>query len=785
MPNELWNTNDITDEQYRNSLEYGIAVNTDRALPNAYDGLKPVAKRILYDMWETGTSSNKPHKKSARVVGDTMGKFHPHGQDAIYGAAVRLTQDWTLRYPLIDGHGNFGNIDGDPPAAMRYSEIRLTKLAEEGLLSNLKKQNVIFGDNYDETEKEPVSLPSIFPNLLCNPNEGIGWAMSCSWCCHNLNEVAKIIFDYIDGIDPTYLAPDFPTGGTILVKPKDIENIVKTGRGSVKIRGNYIIEGQNIVFTELPYGTHTEALMSEIGQNCENGNIVDVIDIRNESNKNGLRLVIEVAKNGNINNIVKKLFEKTSLQTSFSYNQMALVNKTPTELNLKDCCKIYVDYNIECIIREAQFNLDKTTARAHIVQGLLKALEDIDNIIALIKKSSSGKEAKDNLIKKYAFSDEQAKAILAMKLSSLANLEKVELQNEYQDLIKEIEELKALIGKEENQKEELKNRLQKIVDEYGDKRRTKIVQIEEEPKEEKEIVNVEPEKCVVITTSAGNIKRIPASSFKVQKRNTKGVKTQDDIVQGAIRTNTIDSLMIFSNKGKMYRLLIDNIPIGTNTSKGQSIKSLITMEPNENPAVIYSIYRDADAQFVLFATKNGLVKKTPLVEYQQTKKNAGLGAIKFKDGDELVSVSLIKDEPILLITAKGMAIHMRASDIPISSRLTVGVKGITLSKDDYVVCALPVRDPADNLAIFSENGNGKKMLLSDFPVQGRGGKGTICYKGNDKVVAGALVSDEDSVLVLGDKNSVCISAKDIPSLGKTACGNTMIKGSHITDITKI
>lgn len=784
MPNELWATNDITDEQYRNSLEYGIAVNTDRALPNAYDGLKPVAKRILYDMWETGTSSNKPHKKSARVVGDTMGKFHPHGQDAIYGAAVRLTQDWTLRYPLIDGHGNFGNIDGDPPAAMRYSEIRLTKLAEEGLLSNLKKQNVIFGDNYDETEKEPISLPSIFPNLLCNPNEGIGWAMSCTWGCHNLNEVAKIIFDYIDGTDPAYLAPDFPTGGTILVKPKDIENIVKTGRGSIKIRGNYIIEGQNIVFTELPYGTHTEALMSEIGQNCENGNIIDVVDIRNESNKNGLRLVIEVAKNGDINNTVKKLFEKTNLQTSFSYNQMALVNKTPTELNLKDCCKIYVDYNIECIVREAQFNLNKTTARAHIVQGLLKALEDIDNIITLIKKSSSGKEAKDNLIKKYAFSDEQAKAILAMKLSSLANLEKVELQNEYQDLNKEIEELKALIGKEENQKKELKNRLQKIVNEYGDARRTKIVQIEEEPKEEKEIINVEPEKCVVITTSAGNIKRIPASSFKVQKRNTKGVKTQDDIVQGAIRTNTIDSLMIFSDKGKMYRLLVDNIPVGTNTSKGQSIKSLITMEPNESPAVIYSIYRDTDAQFVLFATKNGLIKKTPLTEYQQTKKNTGLGAIKFKDGDELVSVSLVKDEPILLITAKGMAIQVRASDIPISSRLTIGVKGIALGKDDYVVCALPVRDSADNLAIFSESSNGKKMSLSDFPAQGRGGKGTICYKGNDKVVAGTLVSDEDSVLILGDRNSVCVSAKDIPSLGKTASGNIMIKGSHILNITK-
>ena len=678
MPNNIWSTNDIVDEQYRNSLEYGMAVNTDRALPNATDGLKPVAKRSLYDMWETGTSSNKPHKKSARVVGDTMGKYHPHGQDSIYGAIVRLTQSWVLRYPLVDGHGNFGNIGGDPPAAMRYSEIRLSKLAEDGLLSGLKKKNVDFLPNYDETEDEPVSLPAIFPNLLCNPNEGIGWAMGCSWGCHNLNEVTTAIFDYMDGKKPTLPAPDFPTGGTVMLKPGDMENIIKTGHGSVKIRGNYIIENQNIVFTELPYGTRIESLMEEIGQQCESNNIIGVTDIRNESNKKGLRLVIEVEKNANINNVIKNLFAKTNLQTTFSYNQMALVDRTPTELNLQDCCKIYVEYNIKCIINEANFDLKKILDRLHILEGLLKALEDIDNIIALIKKSTDSKIAKEELIKKYSFTEEQAKAILAMRLSSLAGLEKIELQKEQTQLLKDSEYLKSLISNVDIQKTELKKRLNEIVSKYGDARRTKIIQIADESKEDKEIVNVEPEKCVVITTASGNIKRIPTSSFKVQKKNGKGIKSQDDITDTIIRTNTIDQLMIFTNKGNMYRLLVNDIPAGTNASKGQPITSLIEMASGEKPTIIYSIYRDTDAQYVIFVTKNGIVKKTALNEYTSTKKKCGIPAIKLREDDELVAVSLVKDENIILVSSAGNAIRFKSSEVSAAGRLTIGMKGMTL-----------------------------------------------------------------------------------------------------------
>lgn len=781
MPNKLWTTNDIVDEQYRNSLEYGMAVNTDRALPNAVDGLKPVAKRSLYDMWETGTSSTKPHKKSARVVGDTMGKFHPHGQDSIYGAIVRLTQPWVLRYPLIDGHGNFGNIGGDPPAAMRYSEVRLTKLAEDGLLSGLKKKNVDFGPNYDETEDEPISLPAIFPNLLCNPNEGIGWAMGCSWGCHSLREVADVIFHYMDGENLPLLYPDFPTGGTLLIKPGDIEAINSTGHGSVKIRANYEFDEQDIIFTEIPYGTRIESLMQEIGKASDEGTITGISDIRNESNKKGLRLVIEVEKGANLNSILKNLLLKTNLQTTFSYNQMALVNKTPTELNLRDCCKIYVDYNIECIIKEAEFDLKKATDRLHVLEGLLKALEDIDNIIALIKKSSSGKVAKDALIEKYSFTEEQAKAILAMRLSSLANLEKIELQNEQSDLIKTAEHLNALINDSDVQKNELKTRLQDIVNKYGDDRRTKIMQIENTPKEEKEIENVEPEKCVIISTVSGNIKRIPTTSFKTQKRNGKGVKTQDDITDTIIRTNTIDSLLIFSNKGNVYRLLVNDIPEGTNTSKGQPITSLIEMLPSEKPTVIYSAYRDTDAEYIFFVTKKGLAKKTSIKEYTSIKKKNGTAAIKLKEDDEIAAVALIKNESIILTTSGGNCIHFDSKEIAASGRVTQGMKAITMKDDEEVTGMVVVRESTDNLAVFMPNGVARQIPLKDFPKQKRAGKGIKIGEVADMT----LVAPSDTLLVSGQKKNICIAANDIPILGRLAQGNQIIKGDRIISVSKI
>ena len=585
--------------------------------------------------------------------------------------------------------------------------------------------------------------------------------------------------DYIFG-------PDFPTGGLIINK-NDIPNIMKTGRGSVKIRGKYEVKGQEIIFTEVPYGTRIENLMAQIGKGCDSGDITNVVDIRNEGDKKGVRLVIEVDKNTNPELIVKKLFAKTDLQSSFSYNQLALVDKTPTELNLKDCCKVYVDHNVSCIIKEAKHDLDKAQDRLHIVEGLLKALEDIDNIIALIKKSASAAAAKESLMAQYKFTEPQAKAILAMRLSSLANLEKVELQNEQAELINNIAHFKALISDETVQKNELRSRLGEIVKKFGDARRTELAQIEVS-KEDKEIAYVEPEKCVVVMTKAGLVKRIPTASFRTQKRNGKGVKTQDDIIATTIRTNTVDSLMVFTNQGRLYRILVDNIPVGTNVSKGTSLHQLLEMQPNEEPSVIYSIYRDTDAQYVLFVTKNGLVKKTSLDEYIKTKKKTGIAAISLKDGDELASVSLVKDEDIILLTSGGMGIRFNSSEVAPTSRATSGVKGMTLKADDYVVAAMPVRHVEDQVAVFVQSGLGKKFSMSELPVQKRAGKGLICYKPtttSGTVASAVLVSDEDNLLICGDKSGICISATEIPSLSRSSLGNQVIKGSNLLSVSKV
>ena len=778
--------NDLINELGTNFIEYAVAVNTDRAIPDAKSGLKPVAKRIIYDAYINGNSSSKPHVKCASIVGDTMGRFHPHGDSSIYGALVRLAEDWTMRYPLIDFHGNRGNRDGDVPAHYRYTEARLAKITEDGMLTGMKKKVVDYLPNYSETEDEPVTLPSIFPNLLCNPNTGIGVAMACNWAPHNLREVAKAINDYMDGLEPTLPGPDFPTGG-IIINKNDIPSIMKTGRGSVKIRGKYQLEGNSIVFTEIPYGVATEPLMKAIGDLCNSGEIVGITDIRNESTlRQGFRLVLECSKEANISKIIVQLFQKTDLQSSFSYNQVALIDKTPTEMNLKDCCKIYVEHNEDCIRRELTFDIQKAKARLNIVEGLLKALEDIDNIIELIKKSESSAKAKDGLMKKYGFNEEQAKAIIDMKLGKLAGLEKMEIENERAELISTIKNLDAMLADPSN---ELRNRLNALVKKYGDARRTELAQIEEpKNKEEKEIAEIPPEKCVVVMTENGSLKRISALSFKAQRRGGKGVKTQEDITSAVIRTNTVDSLMIFTNKGKMYRLVVNNIPEGTNTSKGTPVRALIEMEADENVQTIYSIYRDTDAKYVLFITKKGLVKKTSLAEYIGTKKSKGIGAINLKEGDTLAAVTLIKDEAILLVSKNGYVIKFKSDEINTTGRLAAGVKGINLADGDEVVAALPIRHEEDCLAVFSSKGYGKKVKLNEISLQKRGGKGIIIYKPNDiygNASCGQLVSDEDMVLLIGNKNSVCISANEIPEMGRAAYGNIMLKNNSIISVSKV
>ena len=783
----------IIHEVEQSFLDYSLSVITDRAIPSAEDGLKPVARRILWDMFDKGYMNNKKFVKCAQPVGDTMGRFHPHGDSSIYGALVWLSQPWNMRYPLIAFHGNNGSRDGDEPAAYRYTECKLSKMGEE-MLADIKKNTADWQLAYTDEEEEPIYLPGRIPNLLVNGTSGIAVAMACSFAPHNLNEIMdaanyllenpqceiKELLNFVSG-------PDFPTGGVIINKD-ELPAAYMTGKGRARIRGEYVIEsnrGQDsIVFTSIPYKVSKEQLIIEIDKLCEDGVIDGVTAIRDETNKEGVRFVIELAKGISTEPIIAKLFKNTRLEDTYSINQVALVDKKPELLNLKRLLEIYNEHQRDVLLRKTKFDADKIAHKIHILDGLLIALEDIDNVIALIKKSESAAAAKVALMSQYKLSEDQAKAILDMKLSKLAKLEKVEIQEERKSLAVELERLNGILANPIPELQNIYGTLKKI---YGDARRSSITQVAS-TKEEKEIEFVEPEKCVVVLTESGLVKRIPATSFRTQRRNGKGVKTQDDITSMVIKTNTIDSLMVFTDQGKMYRLLVNDIPVGTNASVGQSIKSLIAMDTNESPTVIYSIYRDTDAQYVLFTTKNGLVKKTALDEYIKTKKKTGVAAINIKDGDELVSVNLIKDEPIIIVTKNGSAIKFSSTEIGQTSRTTSGVKGVTLNTGDSVISTLVIRHDTDELAIFSESGLGKRCALTEIPLQKRSGKGLACYKptaSTGNVAAAALVANEDSVLICGDKSSLCLSAAEIPSLGRASVGNQLIKNNKVLSVSKV
>jgi DNA gyrase subunit A len=771
--------NDIQNELKRNFIEYAAAVNCDRALPDAKSGLKPVARRILWSAYENKRLSSKPHVKAARIVGDTMAAYHPHGDSSIYGAMVRLSQPWVMRYPLIDWHGNNGNIAGDGPAAARYTEARLSKIAEEGMLNGIKKNNVDFIPNYDETLGEPVTLPAVFPNLLCNPNTGIGVAMACNWAPHNLNDVAKAVFDYLDGITPMLDGPDFPTGGLIINKD-DIPKIMKTGHGTVKIQARYNIEGNKIIFYEVPYGETIEGLIAQVGKACEDKEIEGISDIHDESSKK-IRIVVTCEKGVDPSSIVAKLYNKTNFQSSFSYNQVALIDKTPTELNLEDAIKIYVDHNLDCIVKECNFDLTKAEARLEIVNGLLKALEDIDNIIALIKASESAAAAKINLIAKYNFTENQAKAILAMRLSSLAKLEKVELNKEAEDLNDKIFMFHQILDNRDEQIGILKVRLQGLVNKYGDARRTELAQIEV-TKEEKEKAEIIPEDVVVIINNLNEVKRIPKKSFKVQHRRGVGVKTASESTKIMLATNTVDTLMIFTSEGKMYRLNVDKIPEGTNASRGVNLKTILKLDDKEIIQEIASAKGEKPADYVVFFTKNGLIKKTKFEEYVNTKKTTGIQAIKIKDNDELAFVRFMNDnEKIILVTEQGYAIKFTFNDIKPIGRLTSGVKGINLRDGDGITGAINFSSKDDYVVLITEKGKSKRMLISDFTIQNRGGRGNMALKldSDDYVAAALKASEEDAILIAGKPNSICVPVKEISIQSKLGSGTKIIERSQV------
>ena len=777
--------NDLTQELGTNFIEYAVAVNTDRAIPDAKSGLKPVAKRILWSAYEEGRISSKPHVKAARIVGDVMGKYHPHGDSSIYGAMVRLSQPWVMRYPLIDWHGNNGNIAGDGPAAARYTEARLSKISEEGLLNGIKKKNVDFIPNYDETLEEPVTLPATFPNLLCNPNTGIGVAMACNWAPHNLNDVVAAIYDYLDNKNPILPGPDFPTGGLIINK-NDIPKIMETGHGTVKIRARYNVEGNKIIFYEIPYGETIEGLIAEVGKVCEDKEIEGISDIHDESSKK-IRIVVTCDKGIDPDIIASKLYAKTNFQTSFSYNQVALIDKTPTELNLHDAIKIYVDHNIDCIVKECKFDLTKAQARLEIVNGLLKALEDIDNIIALIKSSESAAAAKVNLISKYNFTENQAKAILAMRLSSLAKLEKVELEKEEAELNNKINNLVDILANKNKQEDILKSRLNELVKKYGDARRTELAQIETSI-EEKKTVEIIPEDVVVIISGNNDIKRIPKKSFKIQHKKGIGTKTLDNVIKRAISTNTIDSLMIFTSTGKMYKMDVDKIPEGTNASKGTNLKTLLPFEPNEEVQAVTTANHKT-ANNVVFFTKNGLIKKTKIEEYTSTKKKTGIQATKIKEGDKLIKVAFMENfQEVILITKQGNAIYIPTDDIKPIGKLTYGVKGIGLKENDEVVAALDLMpDNKEEIIIVTSTGKGKRLNRKEFIIQNRGGRGVSCIKldQNDYVADAALVESDSSLLIVGKPNSICIPVNEVPSQSRLSSGTKVIERSNVYFIMRL
>ena len=656
------------------------------------------------------------------------------------------------------------------------------------MLQGIKKKNVDFIPNYDERLEEPVSLPAIFPNLLCNPNSGIGVAMACSWAPHNLNEVATAIYDYLDGKEPMLPGPDFPTGG-IIINKNDIPAIMKTGHGSVKIRSKYEIDKQKIVFTEIPYGTTIEGLMTEIGEVADSKEIEGISDIRDESNKKGIRIVVECERGVAPESIINKLFAKTNLQSSFSYNQVALVDKVPTELNLKDCIKIYIDYNIKCLLREINFDLEKALERKEIVEGLLKAIANIDDIIALIKKSESASMAKTLLIKTYQFTDNQAKAILAMRLASLAKLEGVELNNEKAELDNNIQKWNNVISSKEEQITAIKNRLAAIVKKYGDARRTELTQIDIKP-EEKIIEEVIPEDVVVILSQTGLIKRVPTNSFKVQRKNGKGIKTKDEAIMSTISTNTTDNLFLFTKKGKMFKIIVDDIPAGTNISKGVHVNTLIKIDTDDEVMAITSLAYGNTAKYVVFFTKQGLMKKTLLEEYVKTKRGTGIAAIKINDSDSIVNVAFVNEEQVLVVTKNGMSIRFESKFVNPVGRIAAGVKTIKLDENDEVITGLPIQSETDEVVIISTTGYGKKVSIKDFTLQNRAGKGIMIYRPSAAygTIVGATILKKDDIiskiLLIGQPNSICVSSTDLPLLSRISFGNIILK-STIKSVVKI
>ena len=772
---------DIEKEMKKSYLEYAMSVIVARALPDVRDGLKPVHRRIIYAMQGLGLLPDKPYKKSSRLVGEVMGKYHPHGDSAIYDATVRLAQDFNLRYPLVDGQGNFGTIDGDGAAAPRYTEVRMQKLALE-MLKDINKDTVDFAPNYDENEKEPVVLPSKFPNLLVNGAAGIAVGMATNMPPHNLNEVIDATCEYIDNFDISVdelmkfvKGPDFPTGANIMGL-EGIKQAYHTGRGKITVRAVANIEEYNnknrIIVTEIPYQVNKTNLIMKIVELIKDKRIEGVSDLRDESNMKGIRIVIELKRDANPNIILNNLYKHTQMQTTFGVINLALVNGEPKVLNLKELIGHYVEHQREVITRRCRFELKKAEDRAHIVEGLLKAIDHIDEIIKIIRASYS--DAQEKLMERFGFTKIQAESILEMRLRRLQGLEREKLQEEYNSLIKEIARLKEILGNERLILNIIKEELIEIKEKFGDKRRTEI-----KPNfDEIEIEELIKEEDVVITlTKQGYIKRIPSDTYKVQNRGGKGVVAlttkEDDYVDSLFITSTHSLILFFTNKGRVYKLKAYEIPEGKRQAKGQNIINLLELMHGEKVNAVIPV-KDAEAdEYLIMATKKGTIKRTSVELFKAIRK-VGMKAINLVDDDELIQVrvSPVEDSAIL-VTKKGLAIKFELSDLREIGRTGQGVRGIKLDKDDEVV-SMNLDSEGKHLLVFSEYGYGKRTLASNYKVQNRGGKGVKTYKVTDKtgfVVSSKIVNPNDEIIVLSQSGGIIrLLVKDIPVKGRDTQG---------------
>lgn len=780
---------DLQKKMEESYIEYAMSVIASRALPDVRDGLKPVQRRILFSMIELNNGPDKPHRKCARIVGDTMGKYHPHGDSSIYGALVNMAQDWSTRYPLVDGHGNFGSVDGDGAAAMRYTEARLSKISME-MLADINKNTVDFAPNFDETEKEPVVLPSRYPNLLVNGTSGIAVGMATNIPPHNLREtisaVVKIIDNYVEedrdtGMDEILSivkGPDFPTGAMIL-GTRGIEEAYRTGRGKIRVRAVTDIETlpngkSQIIVTELPYMVNKARLIEKMAELVRDKKIDGITSINDHSNREGMRICIELRRDANANVILNQLYKHTQLQDTFGVNMLALVNNEPKVMNLLDMLKYYLQHQEDVVTRRTKYDLNKAQERAHILEGLLKALENIDEVIRIIRASKNTQEAKEGLITAFGLTEVQAQAIVDMRLRALTGLERARLQGEYDELVNKIRELKAILGDRNLLLRVIRQEILLIAEKYGDDRRTSIGFDEYDLSMEDLIPK---ENTVIAMTKLGYIKRMTVDNFRSQNRGGKGIKgmatIHNDYMEELLMTTTHHYLMFFTNMGRVYRLKAYEIPEASRTARGTAIVNLLSFQAEEKITAVVPVNEFKAGEFLFMATRKGVVKKTPIEDYSNVRKT-GLAAISLRDDDELIEVKFTDGKKdVILITKFGQCIRFHESDVRQTGRVSMGVRGINLQDEDEVI-GMQLSCQGDYLLIVSEKGMGKRTSVGEFTCQNRGGKGVKCYKITEKtgnVVGVKAVNEENEIMLITTEGIIIrLECKDISILGRITSG---------------